>query len=273
MNRRIVVFSDLDGTLLDHHTYSFAAAEPALRLLRRTGIPLVICSSKTRSEIEVVREALGNADPFIAENGGAVFIPAGYFRRRPPSARTISGYDVVEFGEPYARVLRVFRRIKKRFPGKLRGFSELSVEAVAGLAGLSARESALAKKREYDEPFILADPAALEGVQEIARQSGLNVVRGGRFFHLMGDNDKGKAARFLQSAYAEFFDRPIYSLGLGDSANDLTLLASVDCPVLVQKPGGGYDPSISLGNLHFARGEGPEGWRAALLDLVPRLAG
>jgi mannosyl-3-phosphoglycerate phosphatase len=273
MNRRIVVFSDLDGTLLDHRTYSFAAAEPALRLLRRMDVPLVICSSKTRAEIEVVREALGNADPFVVENGGAVFIPAGYFRRRPPSARTISGYEVVEFGEPYARVLRVFRRIKKRFPGKLRGFSELSVEAVAGLAGLSARESALAKKREYDEPFILADPAALEGVQEIARQSGLNVVRGGRFFHLMGDNDKGKAARFLQSAYAEFFDRPIYSLGLGDSANDLPLLASVDCPVLVQKPGGGYDPAISLGNLFFARGEGPEGWRAALLDLVPRLAG
>jgi mannosyl-3-phosphoglycerate phosphatase len=273
MNPRIVVFSDLDGTLLSHCTYSFAAAEPALRLLRQRSIPLVLCSSKTRSEMEVLREALGNADPFIVENGGAVFIPRGYFPRRPPSAREIPGYDVIEFGVPYARLLGVLGRIRKSHPGKVRGFSELSVEEVAGLTGLSAGDSALAMKREYDEPFILTDPAALEGVRESARQSGLKIVRGGRFFHLMGDNDKGKAARFLQSAYAESFGGPVCSLGLGDSANDLPLLESVDFPVLVQKPDGGYDPAISLGNLYFAKGEGPAGWRAALLELVPRLAG
>jgi len=89
----------------------------------------------------------------------------------------------------------------------------------------------------------------------------------------MGRNDKGRAARFLQSAYAESSGLPVMSIGLGDSANDLPLLKSVDFPVLVQKPGGGYDDAISLPRLYYARGEGPKGWSAALLDVLPRLAG
>jgi mannosyl-3-phosphoglycerate phosphatase len=273
MNRQILVFSDLDGTLLDHCTYSFAAAEPALRLLRQMSIPLIICSSKTRAEIEAVREALGNAAPFIAENGGAAFIPTGYFPRRLTSARKVAGYEVVEFGMPYARVLRVFRRIQERFPGKLRGFCDLTVEDVAGLTGLSIPESDLAKKREYDEPFLLTDLSVLDATREMVGQSGLKVVQGGRFFHLTGDNDKGRAAGFLQSITARFSGRPVRSIGLGDSSNDLPLLKAVDVPVLVQKPGDGYDPSISLQNLYFAQGEGPAGWCAAVMELVPRLAG
>ena len=66
-----VVFTDLDGTLLEHSTYSFAEAEEALDLLRSQDIPLVICTSKTRSEVEFWRRLLGNEHPFIVENGGA----------------------------------------------------------------------------------------------------------------------------------------------------------------------------------------------------------
>ncbi len=272
MKRRLVVFTDLDGTLLDHCTYSFAAAEPALRLLLHKDVPLVLCSSKARAEIEVVRTALGNADPFIAENGGAAFIPTGYFPRSSFSRRQIPGYDVVEFGTPYAGILDVFERLRERFPGKLRGFHELTAGEVAGLTGLSIAESELATNREYDEPFLLSDISVLEAVREAARQSGLNVVQGGRFFHLTGDNDKGRCARFLLRLFADSPGPPVDSIGLGDSANDLPLLRAVDHPVLVRQPGGGYDPSVSLRDLYLAPGEGPAGWRAAILDLVPRLA-
>ncbi|OGD19333.1 MAG: hypothetical protein A2W03_18575 [Candidatus Aminicenantes bacterium RBG_16_63_16] len=273
MERGLVVLTDLDGTLLDHCTYSFAAAEPALRLLREKKVPLVLCSSKTRSEIEVVRSTLDNTDAFIAENGGAVYIPAGYFPQEIMPSSRIPGYDVVEFGTPYARLLEVFEKIKKLFPGQLRGFHELTPGEVAGLTGLSIPEAEFARKREYDEPFLLGDMSVLEAVRETARQSGLNIVRGGRFFHLTGDNDKGRCARFLLRLYEKSLGRPVDSIGLGDSANDLPLLEAVDFPVLVQKSGGSYDPAIRLQPLYLAPGEGPAGWRAAILDLVPRLAG
>jgi len=77
--RQLVVFSDLDGTLLDHDTYSFDDARPALERLGHAGVPLVLCTSKTRAEVEPLREALDNDSPFIVENGGAIMIPDGYF--------------------------------------------------------------------------------------------------------------------------------------------------------------------------------------------------
>ena len=65
------MFTDLDGTLLHPHTYSSDPARPALDTLKRLGIPVVFCTSKTRPEVELWRQRLGVTDPFIVENGGA----------------------------------------------------------------------------------------------------------------------------------------------------------------------------------------------------------
>ncbi len=273
MKERILVFTDLDGTLLDHQSYSFESARAVLLRLRESAIPVVICTSKTRAEVEVIRSALGNTDPFVVENGGAVFIPEGYFAAAFPGARTDSGYLAVEMGTPYADILAVFARMKDGFPGRLRGFSDMSVEEVVRLTGLSQEEAVRAKKREYDEPFQLDDPAAnLEAVKKIAASAGLSITRG-RFFHLTGENNKGRAVNLLKDIYARMDGIAPRTIGLGDSLNDLPLLENVDFPVLVQKPGGRYEPSIRLDNLLLAPGEGPVGWSAAVRELLDRLSG
>jgi HAD superfamily hydrolase (TIGR01484 family) len=77
--KKLIIFTDLDGTLLDYSTYSFEPALPALQLLKERDIPFIICSSKTKKEIEYYRKKIGNNHPFISENGGGIFIPKGYF--------------------------------------------------------------------------------------------------------------------------------------------------------------------------------------------------
>ena len=78
---RTVVFSDLDGTLLDEN-YSFEVAQPVIARLKALNVPIVLCSSKTRLEIEYFRTKMGINDPFISENGAAIFVPSGYFEVR-----------------------------------------------------------------------------------------------------------------------------------------------------------------------------------------------
>jgi len=134
-------------TLLDPRTYSFDPARPALRKLRESGVSLIICTSKTRAEVQEIRAALGNSDPFIVENGGAIFVPEGYFPIELPESRRDSGFLVIEMGTSYSRILSVFSRMKVPLAGRLRGFSDLSVEEVARLTGLSDEEAARAKKR------------------------------------------------------------------------------------------------------------------------------
>jgi mannosyl-3-phosphoglycerate phosphatase len=66
----LLIFTDLDGTLLDHHSYSFSAALPALQRLRRFNIPLIPVTSKTLAELAPLMRELDNPHPCIAENGG-----------------------------------------------------------------------------------------------------------------------------------------------------------------------------------------------------------
>ena len=64
-------------------------------------MPWVLVTSKTRAEVEFWRRCLGNEHPFIVENGGAAFVPAGYFRFAVPGGKPRGAYDVLEWGTPY----------------------------------------------------------------------------------------------------------------------------------------------------------------------------
>jgi len=262
-----VVFSDLDGTLLDHHTYSFDAALPALEDLKARRIPVVLCSSKTRAELEEIRTRLDNGDPFIVENGGSAFIPAGYFPFAVPEGRESGRYVAIEFGLPYAEVRQALTRINAELRGGLRGFGDMSAEEVARLCGFSRREAELAQRREYGEPVIIEGAATAAELEAAAARQGLRTIRGARFFHLTGGNDKGRAVRALRALY-ERERGPVRALGIGDSLNDLALLEAVDVAVLVQKPDGAYEPGIRLPGLIRAPGPGPAGWNAAVRELI-----
>ena len=273
----LIVFTDLDGSLLDGTTYSYEAATPALNALREQGIPLILVSSKTRAEMEPLRQRLDHHDPFIVENGGAVFVPHGFFDFPLERMRTRLPYHVIELGLPYHMLRDVLKQIEHAVETPLEGFGDLSVEAVMQVTGLPHADAILAKQREYDEPFLLQGPQAL--IEEVCRQivtRGLRWTKGGRLFHLMGENDKGEAASVLLRCYhrqqhmRKQAER-IETVGIGDSINDASLLAMVDYPILVQKPDGSYDPDIHLSGMIHAPGIGPAGWNNAVLDLLAQV--
>lgn len=275
---QLLVFTDLDGSLLDGLTYSFDEAKHALHALQRRDIPLILVSSKTRAEMEPLRRRLRHRDPFIVENGAAVFIPRGTFEFPVERVRRKESYDVIELGLPYHMLRDVLKQVEDAVETPLRGFGDLSPEDIMLLTGLSRRDAALAKQREYDEPYLVEGPPSL--IREICRQivaRGLRWTKGGRLFHLMGQNDKGQAAALLLRCYQRqlrLHERGgrIETVGIGDSINDAPLLAMVDHPILVQKPDGSYDPDIHVPGMVLAPGIGPKGWNEAVLALLDRIA-
>jgi mannosyl-3-phosphoglycerate phosphatase len=262
-----LVFSDLDGTLLDHATYSFERARPALEALEDRGVPLVLCTSKTRAETERIRAELGNRHPFIVENGGAIYAPEGYFPADDLSWNRGGGYRILGFGTSYGEIRRVLGEIRSSVAPSIRGFGDMSAGEVAVACGFSVPDAEAAKKREYDEPFLVPNEESLEAVRRAAGVAGLQVVTGGRFHHLVGDNDKGRAVRVLAGIFEKAFGRAT-TVGLGDSLNDEPMLRGVDVPVLIRKPDGRYDPRVRVRGLVYARGIGPDGWRDAVLDIL-----
>lgn len=267
-----VIFTDLDGTLLDSATYSFAAAQEALTALRTQAIPLIVVSSKTRAEILPIRRRLLNTHPFIVENGGAVVIPTDYFPF--PLAGTVlrDGCDVVELGTPYPRLRAALKDIQGAIGRELRGYGDMSVDEIVTRTGLSREEAELSKQREYDEPFVVECPAIPEDdLAEAVKAHGLQYTKGDRFFHLMGPHDKGRAVRYLIECYGRQTDRTcdrLRSVGIGNSLNDLPMLEAVTHPILVQLADGSYEPGIELPRLIRAPGPGPIGWNRAVLSLL-----
>lgn len=259
-----IIFTDLDGTLLHPRSYSFEEAVPALGLIRERGIPLILCSSKARMELELYRKRLRNTDPFVVENGGALFVPSGYFPF-PSGKKYDEEYYVSVLGMPYKKIRTEFERLRKDLGTKVRGFGDMTKEEISQLTGLPLVEASLARQREFSEPFIFeqgTDSRYLKGIEE----RGLQWTQG-RLFCMMGDHDKGKAIGLMKSWYRNKYGKLI-TIGLGDGLNDLPLLKEVDNPVLVQKEDGSYDSRIELPGLMKANGVGPVGWNRAVLELL-----
>jgi len=267
----LIVFSDLDGTLLDHDSYSAGAAADALELLARTGIPLVFCSSKTRGEIQLVQQELNIQHPFVAENGGALYVPAGYFAFAVPHARVSSGYDVIQYGRPYEEVVEALGRASRRARIPVLGFNDMSVEDIARECRLPLLRARLAKSREYDEPFRI-----LQTGNDVRRQleralvaEGLGCSAGGRFDHAGGHVDKSMPVRLLTTLYQRSMG-PVRTVGLGDAANDLPLLRQVDVPVVVRGDSGVESARLlaSVPRAVPTRARGPAGWSESIIAIV-----
>lgn len=267
--KKMLVFTDLDGTLMDHDTYDFEPARPALEQLRSHGTPVIICSSKTRAEIEVYRNRMGLDTPFITENGGAILIPHLTLDLTGTDFVQKGPYDMVVLGMPYADLCAIWEDIRHKERFLMKGFSEMTVEEIATHTGLPIEEARLAAQREYSEPFIFSDtPNQFERLGSLFKERGLRITRGGRFHHLMGKNDKGRAVRILSKIYAETCtDHAIWTVGLGDSDNDAPMLRHVDVPIVIRKKTGEWEHIHDLDPV-YSHKSGPEGWAEEILALL-----
>jgi mannosyl-3-phosphoglycerate phosphatase len=267
----LIVFTDLDGTLLDHHTYSWVAAEEALAELERRRVPLVFVTSKTRAEVEVLQRKVGRLEPFITENGGGIFIPHGYFPQRIEDAFTVGRYHCVALARPYAEIVEDLDAIAEEAEASIVGFHQMSAKEIAQNTGLPLKQAELARHREFDEPFFFAGAGEdrIQRFVHLAKLRKIEIVRGGRFWHAFSGSDKGRAVKHLMKLYRAALRSRQRAIGLGDSANDLPMLAAVDVAVLVAKPDGSHDPEVvrKLPRATRTSAPGPAGWNEAVLRL------
>ena len=262
----LVVFSDLDGTLLDHYTYSFEDARPALGRLRAAGVPLVLCTSKTRAEIAPLRDALRNTHPFISENGGAVFIPADYFPFPLSGTERRDGLDMIAVGDPYPDLVAALARASRSSGVAVRGFAHMTDADVAAATGLSIDDARLARQREFDEPFEILEPDRADDLLATIAREGKRCTVGGRFHHIMGASDKAAAVRLLITLYRRR-DRAVTTVGLGDAPNDASFLAEVDRPIAIASPH--VDELVArVPRARVTQRPGPAGWNEAMLEIL-----
>ena len=243
-----------------------------MRRLLRLGIPLVLCTSKTRAEVRALFPALGAACPAVVEDGCGLLLPPRAFAGVPlPDARRTRDGRLLPLALPYARVRRVFRALRRATGGAVVGVGDVSVAQLARITGLDPAAARRARRREFDEPFVFVREARRHAptVRRLAAHAGLVVSRGGRFFHLHGPTDKGGATGLMR-ALLERERGPVRLVALGNSPLDAPLLRAADVAVIVPGPDGRPDPALrrAVPRARVAPAPGPAGWARAVQGLL-----
>jgi len=238
LTKRLLIYTDLDGSLLDHHDYSHAAADAMLAELKQMNVPVIPATSKTAAELLEIRKELGNHHPFIIENGAAVYIPEGYFSTPPPDTAIIDGFQVKAFTEPRQHWQSLLKTLQKEYDGCYATFQQAGVEGIMKMTGLEHDKAEQASQRSYGEP--LSWQGTTEEKQAFIKrleELGASVLQGGRFLHVSGHCDKGSALHWLTRQYqANEPDGEFTTVAAGDSQNDVAMLEAADIALIIRSP-------------------------------------
>jgi mannosyl-3-phosphoglycerate phosphatase len=252
---KYIVVTDLDGTLLDHQTYEFTTAKKAIAQLQQQQIPIILNSSKTQAEISAIRSKLNNQEPFVCENGGVL-------------CGLNSATDIQHLGTPRQEFLGSLRSIKQKLELNYQGFAEATVEDVVRWTGLTVTAAKQAMQREATEPLLWQDTEpALSNFRQELEQLGLQCVKGGRFYHVMGIFNKASCFSKLKAYYSQGNSEEIRIIALGDSPNDLPMLEQADHAVVIPTAKK-TNLSLNHNSVFFATQLGPAGWQSGIEHLL-----
>ncbi|MFZ5572811.1 MAG: HAD-IIB family hydrolase [Thermodesulfobacteriota bacterium] len=261
----MIIFTDLDGSLLDHGDYSWVHAGPALDLLQKREIPVIICTSKTFGEAELIQRDMGLTGPLIVENGNGIFFPLDFIGLADTPVHFRNGRPCLELGKSYGVIRLFFKELQRKFA--VRGFGDMTVAEVAARTNLSVEKAAMAKIRDFSEPFVLEKEDQLGALEEVVARRGFRITKGGRFYHLSDcRGDKGRATKLVAGIFSAKWGVPVRTVGLGDSPNDYSMLEQVDIPVLIPNRFGRHEDFV-LRDLVRAPFPGSRGWNAVIFDI------
>ncbi|MBB4174346.1 mannosyl-3-phosphoglycerate phosphatase [Sulfitobacter noctilucicola] len=252
----LLVFTDLDGTLLSHEDYDWRAALPALTRLKTIGAGVIMASSKTAPEIEVLQQETGLSDwPAIVENG------AGLLDKRD-NARAQH--------DDYARLRAELDSLPDALRKFFRGFGDMSVSQIAEVTGLAEASATLAARRRFSEPGTWSGATKeLETFQAHLKARGIFAREGGRFLTLSFGKTKADQMARIITRYT-----PHNTVALGDAPNDIEMLQAADFGIIVANPHRTPLPLLKgedTGRVLRTDRSGPEGWNEAMLSLLARL--
>lgn len=268
-----IFFTDLDGSLLDHYTYSWAAAKTCVQELTQQKIPIIPNTSKTRAELITIQAEIGLSSGFIVENGAAVFLPKDHLlppERISTALQERNKYFVYSLARPREHWLSLLESFEKEHPDCFESFSTMSPERLVELTSLDRNSAKKALNREYGEPihwlgtkeerFLFIDKM---------EQEGARVLQGGRFLHIGDQVDKGKALQWFTAYYTSMNpEKSVVSIALGDGENDIDMLECADYAVIIRSPVHDPPPLKRQYNVIVTEKFGPAGWAEAVMTLL-----
>ena len=260
-NSKYWIVTDLDGTLMDED-YDIGPAKKTLKMLMELNIPVIPCTSKTASEVRYFRKENALRDPFIVENGAAIY---GYYEQNS------SEWELI-LGKSYTELKIILFNISENVNYHLTPLNDLSKNQIFELTGLSDQGITRALDRRCSVPFLNPPDDIFDKVKLICDSYNVHVFKGNRMSHLLSsESHKGQAVNKLK-VYLQNNDVKI--IALGDSQNDLPLLEYADISIVIPGKNGPnkyLQNGINNGSFRLANAPHAEGWSNSVEDVINNL--
>ena len=220
-SKQIIIVSDIDGTIMDHQ-YSLYPVMDTINELKSNKIPIVFCTSKTSQEVLKIRAEADINDPYIVENGGAIY-----------SSKNNSFFPFEQYilGKSVNDLLPIFSKISRDINFDLIKFSDLSFNEIHKLTGLNKKNIELAIDREWSVPFLNPPERLKSDLYNSCSKYNVSIYQGNLMSHLVSNNcNKGIAVKTLINI-SNMNDVKV--IALGDSQNDISFLDVADISIVV----------------------------------------
>ena len=278
MSTRILVFTDIDGTLIDIDNGDYSATKDLIKKLQEMDIPVIFCSNKTEEELEKIRRETGLCDPFIVENGGAILIPNNYFQisdrenfNKKYSVINNEKYEKIELGKNIKYVINEIKKIGKKYNIELVGVHDLSDEELAEKMNMDLDSAKRMRNRQYGETIIEINREKIPDLIKYAKAEGVDVNFGGKFYSAVIGHNKGKAVAILKDLFRKKYpNENLIFIGVGDSKNDESMLELMDMPLIVQNKDLTW-VDLKIKTIVKVSGIGPLGWKEVynrIIDII-----
>tara|TARA_Y100001968_G_scaffold281883_1_gene279404 strand:- start:440 stop:1237 length:798 start_codon:yes stop_codon:yes gene_type:complete len=257
-NSKYWIVTDLDGTLMDEN-YNISPARKTLNKLSEMSIPVIPCTSKTASEVRYFRKENGLFDPFIVENGAAIY---------GPSENMTTEWELI-LGKSYRELRFVLENISKEVNYNLIPLNDLSINQIFELTGLSKEGINRSLDRQWSVPFLNPPDDIFEKVKVICNSYNVHVFKGNRMSHLLSrESSKGQAIIKLKR---HLQNEDVKIIALGDSQNDLPLLKCADISIVIPGKNGPnkyLQHGIDNGSFILATAPHAEGWSISVEAVI-----
>ncbi|MBA6409794.1 HAD-IIB family hydrolase [Pseudoalteromonas sp. 5Ae-yellow] len=263
-----IIFTDLDGTLLDHADYNTNNISELLQQLQNAHIPVVFNTSKTFCEVIELKNDLNIQQPFIVENGAAVFIPEDYFELKPIGCKKVGAYWCYAMAKPLSSLLNDLNTLKADYKAHYKLFSDLSSEQISELTGLDDAQARRAQTRDYSDPlYWYGNDELLTAFVNDVEALGYDIKIGGRFIHIAKNTDKSAAQQWLVKQFTHHFRKPLTVIALGDSDNDKQMLEHANIAIIIANPASKKPVKLSHNKARYSQSPAPLGWIEEITSL------
>ena len=177
--------------------------------LDRLEIPCVWLSSYSRLQLDEPRRHAGHAEPFIAEDGCAVYLPEDYFHLKPAKTVRLGRFTAIPIAKRQPAAAEALESLSEEAAVPVVPLRTLSPRELAQNIGLPTNEAEHARQRDFDELFFFAGAAEKDVARfkSLAQHRKISLREQDVLWSLAVDRDICHCIRAL----GELYDRSLHT--------------------------------------------------------------